>query len=351
LAGTTAKADSTTTVSTEYVNQDLQAILSTIKGSSNQVKTDRQLTDLYRDVSNDIPHAYNNSDGITTIPSLFSNLADDASIPNDYEDDQKPIANENKSGALYSYQRFYERLSGIDQVNVKTDYDNLQKDTDPSDIQDDLNDFYHDLQDGLTDWSQNVKISNGPVITTPTQKPNAPDTPISTPTTATPSATLPKVGTIRMPKSVKHRSIFKKTNYAYVHKNSKGYDLVYLPTSSLYKFWKLLPSGMENPDNLKEARDEAVSEVREEATSKVLPGVGTIMNYITDYAQSCADNVASAQRINLSTMGSKVMLHRGNRGIRIYIKFGGVNSGQTAIYHEKKWSKANKIKKIANGLN
>ncbi|GAA3193573.1 hypothetical protein [Lentilactobacillus kefiri] len=175
------------TVTDNYARDDIQSIFSAIQNSSDPVKTDRVLTDEYNKLSKNLttlyaaPITYQPGYNADYGPAHAMTIADvlhemsfspqniDQNYDSYLEAGGENLSNDGKSagmgdasldrnGAEIIYNRFINRLSPANQLNVKTVWEHVQKDDTYESLENDLSSLYQAIADGISAWGENVVV-------------------------------------------------------------------------------------------------------------------------------------------------------------------------------------------------
>ncbi|KRL11548.1 hypothetical protein FD05_GL002184 [Lentilactobacillus otakiensis DSM 19908 = JCM 15040] len=182
LTQITAWADNQV-ITKDYINQDYQAILSGIQNSSDAIKSSQDIATSYTFLT----HSLNNNDKSLDAHVEYEEMANllqsmgrgqiydntpytglrDPSDDTNYDKiaaDKLAAATkeaeQDRNGAQFIYDRLFDRLTSANKSAVQINWDHVQKDTDPNDIEEDLTAFYSTLGDGLTTWSNGVTVKS-----------------------------------------------------------------------------------------------------------------------------------------------------------------------------------------------
>lgn len=186
-----ADASSKQVVTTDYVKQDLQALLNGIQNSSDAVKSNGKVAEEYTFLSQNLTTDYDSptegtwsNTGASGDHTSIADLLHDMGLASIYDDtddtddttyyglvnpdDDKlqadnlakatAEANQDRIGAKWIYDQFYARLMPANKLIVQTNWNLVQKDKNPNDIEDDLSSFYDTMADGIVTWGKNVTI-------------------------------------------------------------------------------------------------------------------------------------------------------------------------------------------------
>lgn len=189
-----ADAGSKQVVTTNYVKQDLQAIFNAIQNSSDAVKSNGKVAEEYTFLSRNLNTDYNSPNEGTwsntgasgdrtsmadllhdmgrgpiyddTDDTTYNGLSDPAD-DTDYDKLQADNlakataeANQDRTGARWIYNQFYSRLMPANKSIVQTNWNAVQNDQNPNDIEEDLSSFYDTMADGIVTWGKNVTIKS-----------------------------------------------------------------------------------------------------------------------------------------------------------------------------------------------
>lgn len=170
-------ADAKQTVTTDYIQQDFQAIQNAIQNSSDGVRTDERLINAYTSA---VSHPYTAYDELHThgygyeadtdqlntvsIADVLHDLGKYDGLPyyinHGGVKDSLDVAKEDRNGAQYIYDRFVDRLSPADKLSAQTVWNQVQKDNTSDSIEDDLVSFYQAINDGIVQWGETIAIKS-----------------------------------------------------------------------------------------------------------------------------------------------------------------------------------------------